>query len=71
MPNGAAIQNYTGASGDERICMKLLVPKCRHVGLIAGNELIEIVKLPSKARADMVGRKESHITIQRLKFAEV
>ena len=49
MPNGSAMQNYTGASGHERICMKLLVPECSHVALIARNELIEIVKLPPKA----------------------
>jgi hypothetical protein len=54
MPNGSAMQNYTGARGHKRICMKLLVPECCHVALIASNELIEIVKLPAKACADMV-----------------
>ena len=71
MPNGPATQNYPGARGHKRICMKLLVPECRHAALVAGNELVEIVKLSTKAGADMVERKESHITIYRLKCAGV
>jgi len=59
MSNGPAMQNYTGAGGHERICMKLLVTECGHVGLIACNELIEIVELSAKASADMVVHKES------------
>ena len=26
MPNGPVMQNYTGTSGDERICIRLQVP---------------------------------------------
>ena len=48
------MQNYTGTSGHQRICMKLLVSECRHVALIASYELIEIVKLLAKASTDMV-----------------
>ena len=60
MPNGPAVQNYTGAGGHERIGMKLLVPECSHVGLIASNELIVIVEFPPKACAGICSaRRES------------
>jgi hypothetical protein len=48
------MQNYTGASGYERICMEFLIPECRHVALISGNKLIVIAKLPAKACAGML-----------------
>jgi len=45
------------------LAMKLLVPECSHVGLIANDELIVIVKFAPKACADIVQREERHITI--------
>ena len=63
MPNGRTVQNHTGAGSHERIGMKLLVPECSHIGLIANNELIVIVKFAPKACANIVQREESHAAI--------
>src|ERR1019366_6060432 len=69
MPYGLCVQNHSRARGHQSICMKLLVSECGHVGLIACNELIEIVELSAKAGVNMVVRKESDGAIERLKSA--
>ena len=70
MRNRPGMKDYTGAGGHERICMELLVAECRHVALVARNELIEVVDVPAKARSSTIQRKERYTSIKRLKRAD-
>ena len=57
MFDGPGMKKHAGAGGHQRIGVELLVSECRHVNLVTGNELIEVVHLPSKARTDVIQRK--------------
>ena len=50
--------------------MELLVAECRHVALVARNELFEVAHLPPKARTRMAQGKQRYMTVQGLEGAE-
>lgn len=52
--NGSGVQDDPRTCGYECVCMKFLVPERRHVAQTTGYELVEVVYIPSEARARVI-----------------
>ena len=71
MRNSAPVKDEPRAGCCERVCMKLLIPKCRHIGLLSSCELVKVAELSAETRGCVIGRKHGDSAAKRLEGTEV